>query len=81
MQKYLESLKDEGDIRVTVWRLDDGAKANFRGDEKSVAASTYKIYVVAFLLNKIRAGEISYGTGIKRHDDARMFESDDYSFG
>lgn len=61
LQAYLNSLADEGDIRVTVsQRGGSGWYASYRGGDQTVAASTYKVYVVAYALNQISEGALSY---------------------
>lgn len=61
LQAYLNSLADEGDIRVSVTQLGAaGWSASYRGSEQTVAASTYKVYVVAYVLDQIAEGELSY---------------------
>ena len=61
LQAYVNSLADEGNIRVSVTQLGgNGWAASYRGNEQTVAASTYKVYVVAYALNQIAEGELSY---------------------
>ncbi len=61
LQAYLNSLADEGDIRVSVTQLGgNGWSASYRGGVQTTAASTYKVYVVAYALNQIAEGKLSY---------------------
>lgn len=56
---YVQSLAEEGDIRVSVQQLGGrGWQASYRGGERSVAASTYKVYVVAYMLQEMREGRL-----------------------
>ncbi len=66
LQAYVNSLADEGDIRVSVTQLNGGGwSASYRGHEQTVAASTYKVYVVAYALNQIADGKLSFDDEIK----------------
>ena len=66
LQAYVNSLADEGDIRVSVAQLNGGGwSASYRGHEQTVAASTYKVYVVAYALNQIADGKLSFDDEIK----------------
>ena len=65
LQAYVNSLADEGDIRVTVKQLGGhGWSASYRGGEQTVSASTYKVYVVAYALNQIKEGKALYDDSI-----------------
>lgn len=61
LQAYLNSLADEGDIKVSVTQMGGaGWSASYRAAEQTVAASTYKVYVVAYALDQIAEGKLSY---------------------
>ncbi len=61
LQAYVNSLAEEGKIRVSVAQIGgNGWRASYLGGEQTVAASTYKIYVVAYALNEISKGKLSY---------------------
>lgn len=79
---YVQSLADEGDIRVSIRQL-DGAKwqAEYRGSEQTIAASTYKVYVVAYTLDQISHGKLSYddpvrGTTVRTCLERTIVQSD-----
>ncbi len=82
LQAYVNSLADEGDIRVTVRQLGGhGWSASYRGGEQTVAASTYKVYVVAYALNQIKEGKASYdeninGTSMRTCIERTIIQSD-----
>lgn len=60
LQAYLNSLSRDFDIRVSISQLDGpGWQAESRGGELSVAASTYKLYVAIYVLDKVKNGEWS----------------------
>lgn len=60
LQAYLNSLSRDGDIRVTVSQIGgEGWTAQSRGVESAVAASTYKLYISTFIMEKIDSGEWS----------------------
>lgn len=61
LQAYVNSLGEDGDIRVTIRQIGgSGWYASYRGGEQTVAASTYKVYVVAYALNQIAEKKLSY---------------------
>ena len=82
LQAYLNSLADEGDIRVSVSQLGgSGWSASYRGSEQTTAASTYKLYVVAYALDQIAEGKLSYddqvnGTSFRECMSRAIIKSD-----
>lgn len=82
LQAYLNSLADEGDIRVSVSQLGgSGWSASYRGGEQTTAASTYKLYVVAYALDQIAEGKLSYddqvnGTSFRECMSRAIIKSD-----
>ena len=82
LRAYLNSLADEGDIRVSVAQLGgQGRRAGYRAYDKTVAASTYKVYVVVYALNQIAEGKLSYddqvnGMTVRQCIDRTIVQSD-----
>lgn len=82
LQAYVNSLAEEGDIRMTVRQLGgNGWSASYRGGEQTVSASTYKVYVVAYVLNQIKEGKASYedninGTTMRTCIERTIIQSD-----
>lgn len=82
LHAYLNSLADEGDIRVSVMQLGgQGWRADYRAYDKTVAASTYKVFVVVYALNQIADGKLSEddqvnGMSVRQCIDRTIVQSD-----
>jgi beta-lactamase class A len=64
LQSYLDYLDSVYDIRISVDQLDGSWEASIRGDEESVSASTYKVFVAVYLLNQIADGTLTYDSAV-----------------
>lgn len=65
LQAYVNSLSRDADIRLTVSQIGGNQwTAQTRGTEPSVSASTYKLYIAMFLMDRIDAKQLSMSDSI-----------------
>ncbi|MDO4872216.1 MAG: serine hydrolase [bacterium] len=76
IQAYLNHVSSEGSITVAYQKLSgDFSGAAAGGDKTMVVASTYKLFIAQFIMNKIDAGQLSWNSPVLGTTVEKCFQS------